>query len=103
MEFAAKLTDFKDLICENDNTRLKVFHSDPLDYHSIVDALKGCCGLFYSFAPPSDHPTYDVSTFLIQCLVYNPNTMQSVSIIIRVRSEIAVIYFSKERRRVVLE
>lgn len=58
----AKVKDFEGLISsvgENDNMRLKVFHSDPLDYHSILDALKGCCGLFYSFAPPSDHPTYD--------------------------------------------
>ncbi|XP_047977932.1 cinnamoyl-CoA reductase-like SNL6 [Salvia hispanica] len=38
---------------------LRVFHSDPLDYHSILDALKGCCALFYSFELPSDHPTYD--------------------------------------------
>lgn len=41
---------------------LRVFHSDPLDYHSILDALKGCCALFYSFELPSDHPTYDVSS-----------------------------------------
>ncbi|KAH6766625.1 hypothetical protein C2S52_017608 [Perilla frutescens var. hirtella] len=38
---------------------LRVFHSDPLDYHSILDALKGCSALFYSFELPSDHPTYD--------------------------------------------
>lgn len=43
-----------------ESKRLKVFHSDPLDYHSIVDALKGCSGLFYSYEPPSDHPIYDV-------------------------------------------
>ena len=41
--------------------RLKVFRSDPFDYHSIVDAVKGCSGLFYNFEPPMDHPTYDVS------------------------------------------
>lgn len=40
--------------------RLKVFKSDLLDYHSIMDALKGCSGLFYCFEPPSDHPFYDV-------------------------------------------
>ncbi|KAM1055063.1 hypothetical protein ACFX1X_002353 [Malus domestica] len=39
--------------------KLRVFRSDPFDYHSIVDALKGCSALFYSFEPPSDHPTYD--------------------------------------------
>ncbi|KAJ6846335.1 cinnamoyl-CoA reductase-like SNL6 [Iris pallida] len=33
--------------------RLKVFRSDPLDYHSIVDALKGCSGLFYNFEAPN--------------------------------------------------
>lgn len=43
----------------SNNKKLKVFHSDPFDYHSIMDALKGCCGLFYSFEPPSDQPTYD--------------------------------------------
>ncbi|KAK7842547.1 tetraketide alpha-pyrone reductase 1 [Quercus suber] len=42
-----------------DNKKLRVFHSDPLDYHSIMDALKGCSGLFYSFEPSSDRPTYD--------------------------------------------
>ncbi|EXB29141.1 hypothetical protein L484_019664 [Morus notabilis] len=39
--------------------RLKVFKSDLLDYHSIMDALKGCSGSFYCFEPPSDHPFYD--------------------------------------------
>ncbi|XP_065852955.1 cinnamoyl-CoA reductase 1-like [Euphorbia lathyris] len=38
---------------------LKVFYSDPFDFQSIMDALKGCCGLFYSFEPPADQPTYD--------------------------------------------
>ncbi|KAI3457855.1 hypothetical protein Pfo_014518 [Paulownia fortunei] len=42
-----------------ENKRLRVFHSDPLDYHSIMDALKGCFAVFYSFELPSDHPTYD--------------------------------------------
>ncbi|KAL7003824.1 cinnamoyl-CoA reductase [Sarracenia purpurea var. burkii] len=39
--------------------RLRVFHSDPLDYHSILDALKGCSALFYCFEPPPDRPIYD--------------------------------------------
>lgn len=44
----------------SDNKNLKVFHSDPFDYHSVVDALKGCSGLFYTFEPPQDHSTtYD--------------------------------------------
>ncbi|CAL5401764.1 unnamed protein product [Camellia sinensis] len=45
------------LDCENKN--LKIFQSDPFDYHSIIEALKGCSGLFYSFQPPQDQPTYD--------------------------------------------
>ncbi|KAL3342462.1 hypothetical protein AABB24_026471 [Solanum stoloniferum] len=48
--------------CGNDDSKSKkliCFHADPLDYHSIVDAFKGCCGLFYSFETPSDYPTYD--------------------------------------------
>ncbi|OIT22355.1 PREDICTED: cinnamoyl-CoA reductase-like SNL6 isoform X2 [Nicotiana attenuata] len=39
--------------------KLKIFESDPFDYHSLLAALKGCSGLFYSFHPPSDYPTYD--------------------------------------------
>ncbi|KAM7491057.1 hypothetical protein LguiA_033978 [Lonicera macranthoides] len=42
-----------------DKMRLKIFKSDPFDYQSIIDALKGCNGLFYTFEPPLDHPTYD--------------------------------------------
>ncbi|KAI8565272.1 hypothetical protein RHMOL_Rhmol03G0246000 [Rhododendron molle] len=44
---------------EKKNKRLRAFDTDPLDYHSILDALKGCSGLFYCFDPPSDRPTYD--------------------------------------------
>lgn len=47
----------KGIECEEN--RLKIFKSDPFDYHSIFDALKGCSGLFYTFEPPSDYPTYD--------------------------------------------
>uniref|UniRef100_A0A5B7AMJ5 Putative tetraketide alpha-pyrone reductase 1-like n=2 Tax=Davidia involucrata TaxID=16924 RepID=A0A5B7AMJ5_DAVIN len=50
-------SDKKGLCC--DNKRLRVFNSDPLDYQSIMDALKGCCGLFYCFEPLSDHSAYD--------------------------------------------
>ncbi|GLJ46694.1 hypothetical protein SUGI_0984330 [Cryptomeria japonica] len=35
--------------------RLKILYADMLDYHSIVDALSGCSGLFYTF----DSPQYD--------------------------------------------
>ncbi|KAL3837948.1 hypothetical protein ACJIZ3_022539 [Penstemon smallii] len=38
---------------------VRVFYSDLLDYGSIMDALKGCSALFYSFELPSDQPTYD--------------------------------------------
>lgn len=39
--------------------RLKVFQSDFYDYHSIVDAMKGCSGLFYNFEAPKDEIVYD--------------------------------------------
>ncbi|KAI4314493.1 hypothetical protein L6164_027396 [Bauhinia variegata] len=42
-----------------DSNRLKIFPSDPFDYHSIIDALKDCSGLFYTFEPPRDQPNYD--------------------------------------------
>ncbi|KAM0963907.1 hypothetical protein ACFX13_023261 [Malus domestica] len=42
-----------------DKKMLKVFNLDPFDYQSILDALKGCSGLFYSFEPPQDQPDYD--------------------------------------------
>ncbi|GAY62187.1 hypothetical protein CUMW_215810 [Citrus unshiu] len=49
----------EELINYNEEKKLKVFQADPFDYHSLVNALKGCSGLFYSFEPPSDHSTYD--------------------------------------------
>lgn len=42
-----------------DTQKLKIFHSDPFDYQSIMDALKGCSGLFYTFEPPHDQTSYD--------------------------------------------
>ncbi|CAI9298878.1 unnamed protein product [Lactuca saligna] len=42
-----------------DNKNLRVFHTDPMDYQSIVEALEGCFGLFYSFEPQFDQPSYD--------------------------------------------
>ncbi|XP_021624177.1 cinnamoyl-CoA reductase-like SNL6 isoform X1 [Manihot esculenta] len=53
-----KLEYFEELSSCN-SKKLRVFYSDPFDYHSIMDALKGCSGLFYSFEPPSDQPNYD--------------------------------------------
>ncbi|KAH9320652.1 hypothetical protein KI387_015291, partial [Taxus chinensis] len=32
--------------------QLKILYADMLDYHCSVDALNGCCGLFYTFDPP---------------------------------------------------
>ncbi|XP_060213015.1 cinnamoyl-CoA reductase-like SNL6 [Lycium barbarum] len=52
-----ELLSLKGIECEN--KKLKIFESDPFDYHSILDALKGCSGLFYSFEPPSDYPSDD--------------------------------------------
>ncbi|URD93476.1 3-beta hydroxysteroid dehydrogenase/isomerase family [Musa troglodytarum] len=46
-----------------ENRRLKLFHADPFDYQSIVDAMKGCAGLFYTFEPPQDQ-SYD--EFLVE-------------------------------------
>ncbi|KAG5601444.1 hypothetical protein H5410_032814 [Solanum commersonii] len=50
-------SSLKRIECEE--KKLKIFESDPFDYHSILDALKGCSGLFYSFESPADYPTYD--------------------------------------------
>lgn len=62
--FAGKLEYFEELSSCN-SKKLRVFYSDPFDYHSIMDALKGCSGLFYSFEPPSDQPNYDVCSCFI--------------------------------------
>lgn len=42
-----------------DTGKLKIFNADPFDYHSLIDAIKGCSGLFYTFEPPNDQPNYD--------------------------------------------
>nr|DAD17818.1 TPA_asm: hypothetical protein HUJ06_019281 [Nelumbo nucifera] len=52
------LQAFKGISSDNDKN-LKVFHADPFDYQSIMDALKGCSGLFYTFEPPQDQSTFD--------------------------------------------
>ncbi|KAK8944932.1 hypothetical protein KSP39_PZI008592 [Platanthera zijinensis] len=39
----------------NDGNRVALFRSDPLDYHSIAAAVRGCSGVFYTF----DHDSYD--------------------------------------------
>ncbi|XP_074590326.1 cinnamoyl-CoA reductase 1-like isoform X1 [Curcuma longa] len=43
-----------------DDRRLRLFAADPLDYHSIVDAVGGCSGLFYAFEPLQDQPYDDL-------------------------------------------
>ncbi|GKV10677.1 hypothetical protein SLEP1_g22007 [Rubroshorea leprosula] len=48
-----------DGLSSSENKNLKIFHADPFDYQSIIDALRGCSGLFYAFEPPQDQPTYD--------------------------------------------
>lgn len=47
-------------LAAGDGRRLKVLAADPFDYQSIVDAVRGCSGLFYTFDPPQGQ-TYDVS------------------------------------------
>lgn len=39
---------------QHDKKNLRVFQSDPLDYRSIIQAIKGCSALFYSFELPPD-------------------------------------------------
>ncbi|XP_068634515.1 cinnamoyl-CoA reductase-like SNL6 [Aristolochia californica] len=43
----------------SESRKLKVFQSDPFDYQSIMDAIKGCSGLFYTFEPPQEQTIYD--------------------------------------------
>ncbi|ERN07135.1 hypothetical protein AMTR_s00019p00124960 [Amborella trichopoda] len=40
--------------------RLVVFVADVLDYHSILEALKGCCGLFHAVDHSHNSEGYDV-------------------------------------------
>ncbi|KAG6782508.1 hypothetical protein POTOM_011915 [Populus tomentosa] len=42
-----------------DEKKLKILYADPFDYKSIIDALRGCCGVFYNFEPPQDQSSYD--------------------------------------------
>lgn len=47
-----------------ESKRLKMFSYDPFDYRSIVDAVRGCQGLFYCFEPSLDQQDiYDVRSF----------------------------------------
>ncbi|KAK1274377.1 hypothetical protein QJS04_geneDACA012147 [Acorus gramineus] len=49
--------EMKRLSGDENNKRLKVFAWDPFDFDSIVDALSGCSGLFYSLE--HQRPSYD--------------------------------------------
>ncbi|KAH9314645.1 hypothetical protein KI387_023272, partial [Taxus chinensis] len=49
------------------NEGLKIFAADVLDYHSITDALKGCCGLFYAFDQSQNAAGYNC--VLNRCLL----------------------------------
>ncbi|KAK9698949.1 hypothetical protein RND81_08G142800 [Saponaria officinalis] len=51
---------------KEEKERLKKFETDVFDYQSIVEALKGCSGLFYNFELPHDQPTYDEHTMEIE-------------------------------------
>ncbi|XP_074283790.1 cinnamoyl-CoA reductase-like SNL6 [Silene latifolia] len=51
---------------EEEKERLKVYYTDVFDYQSIVEALKGCSGLFYNFELPHDQSTYDEHTLEIE-------------------------------------
>ncbi|KAL6905393.1 hypothetical protein ACP4OV_002994 [Aristida adscensionis] len=42
--------------------RLKVFRADPLDYHAIADAVRGCAGVFCMFNTPPDQADCDEVT-----------------------------------------
>lgn len=42
------------------NEGLRIFAADVLDYHSIIDALEGCSGLFYAFDQIQNAAEYDV-------------------------------------------
>lgn len=47
--------------------RVVVYSVDVLNYRSIVDALKGCCGLFCCLDSPDG---YDVSLFSLSYYYY---------------------------------
>lgn len=49
-----------DDVQRNQNEKLRIFQADPFDYQSVVDALKGCSALFYTFEPARGHAIYDV-------------------------------------------
>ncbi|XP_021768206.1 cinnamoyl-CoA reductase-like SNL6 isoform X2 [Chenopodium quinoa] len=57
-----ELKGLKGLSNDHGNEKLKIYDCDLFDYHSILDALKGCSALFYNFELPYDQPVYDEYT-----------------------------------------
>ncbi|XP_026396552.1 uncharacterized protein LOC113291208 [Papaver somniferum] len=41
------------------NKKLKIFETDPFDYESIINTLKDCSALFYTFETPQEQPIFD--------------------------------------------
>ncbi|KAI3905847.1 hypothetical protein MKW98_006481 [Papaver atlanticum] len=41
------------------NKNMKIFETDPFDYESIINALKDCSALFYTFETPQEQPIFD--------------------------------------------
>ncbi|KAI3881692.1 hypothetical protein MKX03_016712, partial [Papaver bracteatum] len=41
------------------NKKLKIFETDPFDYESIINTLKYCSALFYTFETPQEQPIFD--------------------------------------------
>jgi nucleoside-diphosphate-sugar epimerase len=54
--------DDEEQLSSRAGSRLKVFRADPFDYHAIVDAVRGCAGVFCMFNTPQDQDRCDVST-----------------------------------------
>lgn len=77
---------FSGLSCDH-SKKLKIFRSDPFDYQSIIHALKGCSGLFYTFEPPQDQPTYDVSSFSFFNLLFSRFAYELFCIYLRFTSD----------------
>lgn len=78
--------------------RLRVFQSDPLDYHSIMDAIKGCCGLFYSFETPSHQPNYDVKLPHSTTTIFFPSLVLSQTLEIIFQSYLVLLYRYSDRK-----
>ncbi|XP_026384336.1 cinnamoyl-CoA reductase-like SNL6 [Papaver somniferum] len=56
---ASNLQPLKGLASCLNNKKLKIFETDPFDYESIINALKDCSALFYTFETPQEQPIFD--------------------------------------------